>query len=744
MNIPCKSRINCGAGAGTIVDNGTDDPISNLSSEAPDRQVFLGEVGGVWPLLPNLGSNWTVDSCLGQCVSDISAEDALLCAAKNAVICMATDNWDTPPSQPPVSPPDSPNAPTTPTKLFPSTAQFCTAECPDGTSFIYVVAPGAFLGLTQAMADLMANSFACAQVTKSRVCLGIIPQPECCLNFLASTTIAANALNPVTFSVVSGSLPPGLALTAIGPLTARLAGVATAAGDFTFRIQARDAFGNFMQKSYTFSVIEISTASPLPGGQAGVDYNVAFDTNGTTQGLTTWTVIDGTLPDGLTLNGTTGVLSGQPTTGGTFNFTVEVSDDFVSCSKQFTVTVQAVNCGELPASKGSISIPQLQGTISATPSGILMMGLNQSLPVPWTGVFALYDRTSGTPIAASVFSSDTLTNFSDYDSSSHEVIGLGETSTVFPGTYRIFAAALTSVAVTGTASNDRITLPSPLFALNDRVVFTTGSGPMPGNISTGTVYYVKAIFGSEITLSTTIGGPTVDITSDGFATLTYYKLTSILWPYQTTNPGSAVRCDDHGNAFVSGGFDVVVFDTATHAITQHVNLDPLMTGFRNALSMDINPATGDLYVLIGDGNTGQYLLEWYNKTLTLQASNVLAWAFAFGGSLLAAYSPDSGFAYISEELTANLHVVNPLTGATVQTLVLPDLVTGPGRYDRKNHQVYVALQNGNTCIICADSNTIIGQIALIPNSGLSYDNTFKQMCGGVTPAFDTTVQKVSA
>jgi hypothetical protein len=42
-------------------------------------------------------------------------------------------------------------------------------------------------------------------------------------------------------------------------------------------------------------------------------------------GTKTWSVSSGTLPNGISLNTSTGVLSGTPTTAGTFSFTLQVS-----------------------------------------------------------------------------------------------------------------------------------------------------------------------------------------------------------------------------------------------------------------------------------------------------------------------------------------------------------------------------------------------------------------------------------
>lgn len=72
--------------------------------------------------------------------------------------------------------------------------------------------------------------------------------------------------------------------------------------------------------------------------------------------------------------------------------------------------------------------------------------------------------------------------------------------------------------LTAKASTDVITAPGHTLSVNDTIVFTTAiGGSMPGGISTGTIYFVKTVSGNDITISTTMGGSTLDITTDGAA-----------------------------------------------------------------------------------------------------------------------------------------------------------------------------------------------------------------------------------
>lgn len=79
------------------------------------------------------------------------------------------------------------------------------------------------------------------------------------------------------------------------------------------------------------------TTDSLPNGTVDAEYKQTLTTDGTAP--ITWRITDGSLPDGLSLNESTGEISGTPTTADTYNFTVTAENSAGSDEKTFTLTI---------------------------------------------------------------------------------------------------------------------------------------------------------------------------------------------------------------------------------------------------------------------------------------------------------------------------------------------------------------------------------------------------------------------
>ena len=141
------------------------------------------------------------------------------------------------------------------------------------------------------------------------------------LNF-SQTLTASGGTAAYGFTVTAGALPGGLTLAANGTLS----GAPVAAGTFNFTVTATDANGCTGTRAYSLVVAcPPVTLSPttLPNGLVGTAYNQSVTASPALNvGAYSYAVTSGALPAGLSLNPTTGAITGTPTAGGTANFTI--------------------------------------------------------------------------------------------------------------------------------------------------------------------------------------------------------------------------------------------------------------------------------------------------------------------------------------------------------------------------------------------------------------------------------------
>ena len=148
--------------------------------------------------------------------------------------------------------------------------------------------------------------------------------------------------------------------------------------------------------------------TPLPGGQVGVAYSAALTASGGTEPYT-WSLTRGALPGGVSLNSSTGVVSGTPTaavTGDLVSFRVKDSShpaEKKSVSLSLTInsvpTALSVTTTTLPAA--TVNVAYSQQLAASGGSGTY----NWTLTTPVTG-FALSSAglLTGTPTSTTTLS----------------------------------------------------------------------------------------------------------------------------------------------------------------------------------------------------------------------------------------------------------------------------------------------------------------------------------------------------
>ncbi|WP_202731942.1 putative Ig domain-containing protein, partial [Achromobacter xylosoxidans] len=129
------------------------------------------------------------------------------------------------------------------------------------------------------------------------------------------------------YSVANGVLPDGLSLDSA---TGKITGVAEKAGEFRFDMVATDKDGYSGKRSTLINVPQpeiVINPTDLPAGKVGLTYEATqLVAEGGLAPYTYKKSAHTSPPPGLAVNATTGVLSGKPTTAGTYSFWLGATD----------------------------------------------------------------------------------------------------------------------------------------------------------------------------------------------------------------------------------------------------------------------------------------------------------------------------------------------------------------------------------------------------------------------------------
>lgn len=135
--------------------------------------------------------------------------------------------------------------------------------------------------------------------------------------------------SPITYDITNGELPNGLVLTGN-----TISGTPTVAISKTFTVNATSSNTLIDSKARNFSILvtaapEVSWVTPsgqLIDAETGVPYSVQLTAAANDSSAITYSVNSGTLPNGLSLDSSTGMITGTPTAGAaTFTFVVRAS-----------------------------------------------------------------------------------------------------------------------------------------------------------------------------------------------------------------------------------------------------------------------------------------------------------------------------------------------------------------------------------------------------------------------------------
>lgn len=212
-----------------------------------------------------------------------------------------------------------------------------------------------------------------------------------------SAIVVTGGTMPYTFTKSAGSLPTGLSLSAAGTIS----GTPTATGTFSFTISVSDASGRSASKSYSIAIVDplAQTTTRLNDGISGQSYTQALAASGG-YGAYTWSIYAGLLPDGLSLNPASAIISGNPLAAAQQMLVVAVMDaDGRTSYKTFTLKIS----DPLAITTSSLPVGYLGNTYSAnipTSGGITPFSFSYTGTLPaGLSLEASTGTISGTPSA---------------------------------------------------------------------------------------------------------------------------------------------------------------------------------------------------------------------------------------------------------------------------------------------------------------------------------------------------------
>lgn len=289
--------------------------------------------------------------------------------------------------------------------------------------------------------------------------------------YTQTTLTAANGTAPYTWSVTGGALPAGMSLSTAGVLS----GTPTASGSFSFTVTVTDS----ASPAHTATdglVLKVNQPPAITSGNsAAFTVGTAGSFTVTATGFPAPTFSEtGALPGGVTLNSTTGALSGTPAagTGGTYPIVITAQNGVTpNATQNFTLTINQAPA--ITSQNAKTFVLGAASTFTVTATGFPAPTLGESGALP-TGVTfnAATGVLAGTPAVG------TQGNYSVSFTAQNGIgANANQTFTLTVG----LAPAITSGAATtftvGTSGTFAVTatgFPAPTFS---------ETGALPGGVS---------------------------------------------------------------------------------------------------------------------------------------------------------------------------------------------------------------------------------------------------------------------
>jgi hypothetical protein len=450
---------------------------------------------------------------------------------------------------------------------------------------------------------------------------------------VGNTLSATGGSPPYIWSLVSGSLPPGVSLQSPGeslssgftPGYTYLWGYAMQGGSYSFTLRVTDNAGATATQTITWYVpITTLSFTSLPTPTTPLTYNTAYTQGllalGGTGNYTTWLATTA-MPTGLSLNSTTGVVTGVPTSTGRINTSIQVTDD-----------------------AGNTVTQTVSFTVSSPTGSTLTIGIGPDLGTIALGSTISYTLTNYTSGGTAPY---TFTALSALPPGCILQNGLLYCAPTTPGNFTFAVQALDSLGNTGERT---LTLHVAPFAR-----FTTGT---LANGTVGTPYSQKIV------------------SWDNTGTVTWSLAAGYTMP-----PGLSVSGDTISGTPTAAGsysFTLAATDASEMVVNYSFSLVISPIGITDALALPQATAGAPYtytFAATGGGSTKTWSATGLPSGLTMSASGTISGTTTSTGMYSVNVTVTDGSAPITRLFTLFSHYSSPSLLSIPQSYAVPVVVS---------------------------------------------------------------------